>query len=950
MKMRSLIVCIIFTFASNIYTQTPYIDSLKIAAAKTDTLKLKANLYCDIAWYSVPFDYDQTEAYLDSAKSLSDEINYPYGIITSRFFYAVYLENFTYNDSIIGITDEVLGLMDKYKDSFDLNYWENYRKEVLQVKARNLVSTTRISEASEIYYELIENLPNYQDTTSVTYKAALVEMYRNLGLLFYSTNPQLSLDYFKMSISLNEKIGGNQSPQYNGLYHALSKLKVPADTLFNVLDSAIYYGLELDDQWWTMEAYTYYCWLGAKENHSESMNYCNKADSLNNFFQNRLTTSEIHNGRAIYYDKSGQIQQAIQNYEKALEFMPEDQVMDYGLKLTYDAFNFYRRIGNDKRSAEIADLYINFVNEYYETNMKTSFFEAEAKYQTSEKEKQLVQKELELSEQKSEQNRIIGGGVIMLLIVGGIGLWYYQRQSSKKKLAELALENEKMERLKLEELDELKTQFFTNVSHELKTPLTLILGPLSNTIEQSNDHQVKSNLLLAYNNAERLNDLINETLDLAKIEKGKMQINKKARPIAKDLIRSFLSFSSLAEMRDIQLEGHVHFSEDHYINCDIDKIEKIINNLVSNAIKFSENESRVIMNASMDDALVVKITDYGKGIPVNEQELIFNRFYQAKHNQYGSYGGTGIGLAFSKEIAEMLGGNLSVESKEGEGSTFTLKIPVEYVPQPEILEEEEWGPDNYTEYQAILINGERPKVLIVEDNKEMQQYLKSLLEEQYQCDFASDGFEAIRKVQSERYHLISSDVMMPNMDGFRLKERINSLPDYKNIPFIFLTARSLEEDKISGLRLGVDDYITKPFNKNEYQIRIHNLLQNHKARMMAEQDYTLDEKVTESVDTQLLKEAESIILENINDPGFKVTELADKLHYSQRQVARIIKQLTGLTPVNFILELRLQKAYLMIRSRKYRSVSEVRYSVGIESASYFTRKFKERFGVSPSEV
>jgi DNA-binding response OmpR family regulator len=470
-------------------------------------------------------------------------------------------------------------------------------------------------------------------------------------------------------------------------------------------------------------------------------------------------------------------------------------------------------------------------------------------------------------------------------------------------------------------------------------------------MEQVKTQDLKKNLSMVYNNAQRLNHLINETLDLAKIEKGKMEVHLEERPIAIDLIRIFLSFTSLAEMRDIHLEGHVQFSDDKYILCDLDKVEKVMNNLVSNAIKFSENGSIVVMNATLDQNLKIDIQDYGKGIPDHEQEKIFNRFYQASHNRMGNYGGTGIGLAFSKEIAQVLGGSLSVNSKVGEGSRFTFSIPAQMIDQPIIQKDVSWEPEPLPKeaYQPILFHGERPIILIVEDNKEMQQYLKDLLKEDYRCEFAHDGFEALKKIQKSKYHLISSDVMMPNMDGFTLKERINVFPEHKKTPFIFLTARSLEEDKLSGLRLGVDDYITKPFSKDEYLIRINNLLNNYKERLISisEEEPVIN---TESIDNSILKEAEQIILQNISNTNFSVGELADSLHYSQRQLGRILKQNTGLTPVNFILELRLQKAYRMIKSKNYRSVSEVRYDIGIESASYFARKFKERFGISPSEV
>jgi DNA-binding response OmpR family regulator len=513
------------------------------------------------------------------------------------------------------------------------------------------------------------------------------------------------------------------------------------------------------------------------------------------------------------------------------------------------------------------------------------------------------------------------------------------------------LESEKKEREKLQELDKLKTRFFTNVSHELKTPLTLILGPLANTLEKINNEEAKQDVLLAYNNAERLHDLINETLDFSKLESGKLEIVKSPVLISETLKRSFLSFQSLAEMKNIMLRFQSTIGDETYISCDYGKLEKIVNNLVSNAIKFSENNSLVILSANIDDNLTVEVVDHGRGVPVEEQDKIFNRFYQAKHNQYGNYGGTGVGLAFSKELAEVMNGTLSIKSKPEEGSTFILTIPAQIVSAPIVQAAETRDDKNigHLAYESLLIDGEKPKLLIVEDNPEMQQYLISILGDQYQCFLANDGYEAIKMVQTNTFHLISSDIMMPNMDGFSLKAKINQISGNRSIPFIFLSARSQDEDVLEGLQLGVDDYITKPFNKYEYLARIHNLLTNRKERIDSLVSFGSNEN-TESVDVKILKEVEKDILVNLNNTDYKVSNLADTMHYSQRQLGRIVKQLTGMSPIELILELRLQKAHRLLKKKHYSSIAEVRYEVGIESPSYFARKFKERFGVSPSEI
>ena len=297
-----------------------------------------------------------------------------------------------------------------------------------------------------------------------------------------------------------------------------------------------------------------------------------------------------------------------------------------------------------------------------------------------------------------------------------------------------------------------------------------------------------------------------------------------------------------------------------------------------------------------------------------------------------------------------MGGNIIAENNSEGGATFSVEIPVEKVDSNSIsVEEEKKAIIVQQAYAPILIKGLRPRVLIVEDNKEMSDYIASILSPHYECDFAYDGYECLQKVQKERYDIISSDVMMPRMDGFTLKKKINELERTKLIPFIFLTAKSMDEDRLFGLNLGVDDYVNKPFNKHEYLTRIHNLLANKKVRDELIDGYT-DTEEAESVDRKMTKQAESIVLANLQNIEFKVNDLAEGMNYSQRQLTRILKDLTGLTPVNFVLEIRLLKAHQLLIQRNAGTVAEVRYEVGIDNASYFTKKFEARFGILPSEL
>lgn len=938
--MRAILCYIIFLIASTGTSQTSQIDSLIEALDTISSLSDKARSLNEISRLTFGIPDGKSDEYASRALEISQQNNLP--TIQGQAYYML-----AYNKYVSGELDSAV-----YFCELGIKVVEPIDNPAVKSNLYSFLGAVHLNMGeSSLAIDPIFKAIEIAEKNELTQQ--LVGAYNNAGEIYQHTgeNENAAIYYQKALDQIRNKAYSvqNELIAVSNLTRVLQDEKKKISLLKEVITNAEGKGVDRP---------LAYCYISLADIYYENADSISKSiplfrksldigNEVND--QKIILHANIYLGKALI--KIGNVREAYPYIKDGLEMATKFKNLSHKNEAFSALADFYKSTGDYKMASMYQDSALAGFHKEYNDEIALQSETANAKYQNSEKEKQLAEKELELEKQRRTRNQILGGGILISFLIGGIGLWYYQRQKSKKELAEWAYQNEKLEKEKLQELDEMKGQFFTNVSHELKTPLTLILGPISNIIGMVKDQEVKKNLTLAYNNAERLNHLINETLDLAKIEKGKMEVHLEERPIAIDLIRIFLSFTSLAEMRDIQLEGRVPFSDDTYILCDLDKIEKVMNNLVSNAIKFSENGSKVVMNAMLDQELIINIQDYGKGISDHEQEKIFNRFYQASHNRMGSYGGTGIGLAFSKEIAEVLGGSLTVKSKVGEGSRFTFSIPAQLVDQPTIQEEVSWESESLPKeaYQPILIHGERPLILIVEDNKEMQQYLADLLKEDYRCEIAHDGFEALKKIQKSRYHLISSDVMMPNMDGFTLKEKINVFPEHKKTPFIFLTARSMEEDKLSGLRLGVDDYITKPFSKDEYLIRINNLLNNYKERLTSidDEDPVIN---IESIDPSILKEAEQLVSQNISNTSFSVGELAEHLHYSQRQLGRILKQHTGLTPVNFILELRLQKAYRMIKSKNYRSVSEVRYEIGIESASYFARKFKERFGISPSEV
>ncbi len=565
--------------------------------------------------------------------------------------------------------------------------------------------------------------------------------------------------------------------------------------------------------------------------------------------------------------------------------------------------------------------------------------ELEIKYQAELKDNQLLASDLELKQRNNWLTVL--GGILAIAIASIVFLILYFRQKE-------------VVNKKLKKLDNAKNNFFANISHELRTPLTLILGPLEKIMGENINASIKTDVDLAYRNGERLLSLVNEIMELSLIENGELVLHEKPVELHSCLKRIFFSFHSLAEARQFTLNFIYDIPAPLWLALDESKFEKVLNNFITNAFKFSPPGSTITLQASrVENMMCVEVIDQGKGIPLEEQDLIFNRYYQVNHGDQ-LLGGAGIGLAYSKEIADLFGGRLEVESEINKGSIFRFLFPLKTtealdaskeVAQTHLVSNE--GGDN--QIQPQIPHG-LAHILIVEDNPEMSNYLSRILAPDYHCLFASDGKMALDLLSdsSVRIDLISSDVMMPVMDGFTLLHETKKLSHHQHTPFILLTARALQADKLKGFHLGVDDYLTKPFNAGELKARIANLLENKENRSAFHLE--IEDSNIQSYEADLIAKAKSVVEENISETSFKVTDLARAMNYSPRQLARITNKLTGFTPVEFIREIRLLHAYALIEHRRYPTIAEVRYEVGIENSSYFSKKFSERFGIKPNEL
>jgi len=534
-------------------------------------------------------------------------------------------------------------------------------------------------------------------------------------------------------------------------------------------------------------------------------------------------------------------------------------------------------------------------------------------------------------------------------------------EEAKNKI-EVTLNELKIAQAQLQELDKLKSRFFANISHEFRTPLTLILGQIESISTGNIGMKEKGKLQIADRNARRLLILINQLLDLSKLESGSMELKATQHNIVSYLKNLFYSFESLAESQKISLTFD---SEYKYIPVafDPDKMENIFYNLISNAFNFTDSKGAIYVRLNVIDSIAeIRIKDSGIGIPSDRLPHIFDRFYQVDGSATRKHEGTGIGLALTKELIELHKGNISVNSKVDEGSEFIIQLP---------LGDFAIEKDEFTQLKteaSLLLNSintgteeknpeldssgsENEKiVLLVEDNPDVRNYIRELLETDYKVTEATDGEEGLSKAKDEIPDLIITDVMMPEMDGFQFSKKIRSNEKTSHIPLILLTAKAGFDDKMEGLESGIDAYITKPFKAKELKVQIDNLLKQRKLlreRFRKSVIIKPSEVSAISADQIFLQKTIQKIENHFGDYQFSVEQLAEHLNMSISQLNRKLNALIGQPAGQLIRSLRLQRAADLLKKNSA-SVSEICYNLGFNDQAYFSRAFKKQYGCSPT--
>ena len=1002
------------------------VDSLKIIleTSKNDTSKV--NVLNKLSFELNYSDAALAEEYALQALSIGKELNFNKGELEAYYNlgliyknigkFDLSMENCKRSIEICRIIGDSAGVAGSLNTIGTVNYYLGnysealnwYQKAFLIYEDLGLVTreATMINNIGLAY----SALSNYDKALEYYFKSLKIQEANNnlngaaltlgnIGIIYFNLgNVDKALDYYEKSLKIrleqNDEFGIALCYSNMGnVYESLGEPQKAMDYYFKALE--IYEAKNDLNNATTTIFCVGYNYLNQSK-YVKAIEYLNRSKDLSIEFGNKsaLAFAQINIGEA--YLELNKYDSSLINLKNGLKLFTEIDDKN-NISYSYGSLSkFYETIGNYKESLKYFKEYSNMRDSIYSEESSKKIAAAEVLYETEKKENsiKLLTKEkelqnLQLDKQKSFRNFLIALSLLMLALAIIVYSRFIVKRNANKLLEEknndLAAKNTQIEKQnikietqseELQELDEAKSRFFANISHEFRTPLMLIKGPLSDFINSKSakpSTQELTNLKMSLRNVDKLKNLIDQLLDLSKLESGKLSLQTVEIDLVSFIKRVIDSFASAGKKIKITFNAD---NKNIPLYLDIKKMEVILSNLLSNAYKFTpENEHITISINTEENAeslqgsfVTISIADTGPGISKESLPFIFDRFFQADDSSVRKYEGTGIGLAITKELVELHGGSISVESEIGVGTTFRVSLPkgsdhllpTEIIENPEII-----VPFASKETGEVLISPsvetvaesketKKNRVLVVEDNLDMRNYIVGHLSKDYIIDEAINGSEGLKKVKENLPDLIISDLMMPGMDGVQFLKAIRSNNTSSDIPFILLTARAGEQDRIAGLKAKADDYLTKPFSPEELKTRINNILETRKnlqekfSKKILSIDFDNPELI--SADNEFLQKMRDTVIEDISDPSFSINNLIDKAFLSERQLRRKIKELTGLSPVEFIRQIRLLQAKELLHKHAFNSVAEISVAVGFNNPHYFSRLYKNMFGKSPGDM
>lgn len=931
----------------------PEIDSLLNVLSKTKVDSIKINAWNELAWLIYrTSDYDSAYYYINKAITLSDKIDYKKGKAKAyNTMGTISLETGDYNKGI-----------------------ENFLKSLEHKKqlGENADLASTFSNLGIAYANQGANheaLKYFHEALKIDEKAndqyGIASDYGNIGLLYYTMKDYPSaLKNYLIAHKIYQKLKktGDLAMSFGNMGNVYNQMGDFPKAL-QYLNSSLKILNEIEGREYVMTL-TYnslgevYKNMG---NLSEALIHYKKALKISEEIGDLFGVASAHELIGSIYMLQNKPVEAHKWLSKSLEIAKNINAHDLNQDIYKSLSEVNHSLGNYKEAYENHQLYAAYKDSLFNEENTRKITRLEMDREFAEKENQIAIQEARLESNRRRQYLYLSG---LIGLCGAGGFFFYQNKQ-RKKINRQQLEEKQKVTDALLELDKTKSRFLTNITHEFRTPLTLIKGQvelMKNNAEFNDAENFRLNEIES--NSQILLDLINKLLDLSKLESGTFQLHFQNGNLLQELKNTFAMFDSLAQQKNIDLKFEINhenevFFSNQKISYSRDAVVSIIANLLSNALKFTQEKGKIQLKVSHESHFVnIYVIDNGLGIPAQHLSKIFDRFYQVDDSSVRNYGGSGIGLALVKELATLHGGDVSVKSEQGKGTEFKVQLNISNEVSDEISLENK-AQDLFIYSKSNSQNAENgvsdiqelPMVLIVEDNIDLQKFIKESLSHSFNIKIAENGEEGFELAKTLIPDLIISDVMMPKMNGIDLCQNLKSNTATSHIPVILLTAKSGEENKLEGLQIGADDYLTKPFSVKELTIRANNLI--HQRKLLRTKFSTSvvlkpEEMELTSRDTDFLNKIISIVEKNITNTEFGVENLAEKVSLSTSQLNRKLKAITNQTTVKIIRNVKLQKAYEMLRADTD-NIAGIAYSTGFESPGYFTKVFKEHFGFLPSD-
>lgn len=944
---RSLITILLCSFlfglVMNTIAQTKW-DSLRIELEETKVDSEKVQLYHQIIRGYLSISTDSSKRYSEQLLQFSKEKGMDEGELLGYMDLGT-----TY--AIQGSFDTAISLL---RLALPLSIQTEHIQEHAKIRMNIANCFFRLGSLDSALSYFLASLELYE---SIDFQDGIAATSNNIGLLYESKGSmERALSYYQKSLEIRLMHGPKEKLVFN--YSRIGNIYFSDERL----DSALHY-------------YELYLSLAQKFNQSKEIAaatsnvgnvYLKKGQAQRalGYYQKSLQGFETIGDKyhiAYLNNNLAKAHILLNDYQKALELTQKslgeaEQLQTLSLKK--DAYEIridaYVGLGENLKVIETMGTLSAVKDSIREKENQQILSELEVKYETKTKEAKLFEQELKIAQEEILRNRLIIGISMLFLLFLGIFFWLITRQRTKKHKMEVFLELKQAETENLRELDQLKSRFFSNISHEFRTPLTLIMGPVRQLLKEYNKGELAQKLSLVYKNGVRLNDLVSQLMDLSRLEAGKMELSLQSGDIIAFIRGIAHSFVSMADLKEIQYEMDIP-EQALLSRFDPEKLQSILSNLLSNAFKYTEEEGQVIFAVRVletERQLTFSISDNGLGIPEDKLPHIFERFYRVEGSEIE---GAGIGLALTKELVNLHDGKIEVTSEEGKGSRFMIRLPILAWEAMEEWqgEKNEANTIKLTSQESAqklpVINSSKPHLLLVEDNPDVRAFIIDLLEDSYYIREAENGAMGWEMLQASLPDLIITDVMMPVMDGNTFTQKVKTEEMSSHIPVIMLTAKGDMTSKLEGLATGADDYLSKPFDAEELFLRIHNLIEQRKKlrRKFTQAGELRPEAVSaNSLDESFLKRIMELIEIQMGNELFSIEELAREMGMSRGNLHKKLKAITGMSPSVFIRTMRLHRAKDLLEQGAG-TAAEISYLTGFSSPAYFSKCFKDQFGIAP---